>query len=215
MQQNDFSRFTRAYGAMEKAWEIEAGPERIKIAFMALRDVPIEAVEQGIWHIIGHRTTATKLPTPGEIREGAMGSAEDAATVALAKLEGAMREYDLYMSVIFDDPVIHRVVASYAGGWIGICELSRTDEWRFARQEFIKKYRAFADMPQMETPTKLIGWNEASNEEANTTVPERIRKQWTVTVGDRVKALEWSGKAQAALEGGNEQLGELVKAIGR
>lgn len=105
------------------------------------------------------------MPKPADVVRLLAGSTQDAALVAWAKVDRAMRTVGPYQSVVFDDPIVHRVL-SEMGGWV---ELSRKteDEWPFVRNEFVNRYRGYRARSQVpEYPPVLTGIAEASNSRA-------------------------------------------------
>ena len=105
------------------------------------------------------------LPKPADIVRMLQGSTQDAALVAWAKVDRAVRTVGTYRSVAFDDPLIHRVIAEM-GGWVLVGGKSE-DEWPFARNEFVNRYRGYRMRSETpEYPPHLIGVAEASNTRA-------------------------------------------------
>lgn len=105
------------------------------------------------------------LPKPADVVRMLAGSTQDAALVAWSKVDRAVREVGTYRSVVFDDPVIHRVVTDM-GGWVPLGAKGE-DEWPFVRTEFVNRYRGYR--MRSETPEYLpvlIGISDASNSKA-------------------------------------------------
>jgi hypothetical protein len=105
------------------------------------------------------------LPRPADVVKMLSGSTQDAALVAWSKVDRAVREVGTYRSVVFDDPVIHRVVTDM-GGWVPLGAKAE-DEWPFVRNEFVNRYRGYR--MRSETPDYLpvlIGIAEAANSKA-------------------------------------------------
>lgn len=105
------------------------------------------------------------LPKPADVVKMLSGSTQDAALVAWSKVDRAVREVGTYRSVVFDDPVIHRVVTDM-GGWVPL-GAKEEDEWPFVRNEFVNRYRGYR--MRSETPDYLpvlIGIAEAANSKA-------------------------------------------------
>lgn len=147
-----------------------------------------------------------KMPLPAELLEMVNGRPQDAAILALEKVERAIREVGSYCTVVFDDPVIHRTIESFEGGWQGICEMPLAD-WKFARKDFIKMYEAFSVNPGLNAPVKLIGRIEHMNG-----LNGRYHKsQEAKYIGDKAKALAWTSQVRQ-IE--NPEAENLVKAIG-
>ncbi|MGN6085817.1 DUF6475 domain-containing protein [Trinickia sp.] len=102
------------------------------------------------------------LPKPADVVRMLAGSTQDAALVAWSKVDRAVREVGTYRSVVFDDPVIHRVVTDM-GGWVPLGAKDE-NEWPFVRNEFVNRYRGYR--MRSETPDYLpvlIGIAEAAN----------------------------------------------------
>lgn len=101
------------------------------------------------------------LPKPADILKLLGGTTIDGAQVAWTKVDRAIRDVGPYQSVIFDDAIVHAVVADM-GGWI---ELSRKDDeaWPFVQREFETRYRGYRNRPPLESVARLIGIFEMEN----------------------------------------------------
>jgi len=128
----------------------------------ALRPYDIEAVESAFRRHLVSPDTGQFMPKPADIVRMLAGTSEDAALVAWAKLDRAVRNPGCYASVVFDDPLIHRVVRDL-GGWIRL-GTKIDDEWPFVGREFQNRYRGFRSRNEApEYPPRLIGIYEAEN----------------------------------------------------
>jgi hypothetical protein len=160
--END-KKFLFVMAALAEASGQECSDFKIKIYAQALADIPVEAIEQAAWSVINTRTFAT-FPKVAEIREHLSGGkSDDKAILALDKLEKAMSRHGKYRSVCFDDPVLMATVVSI-GGWPKICSMEM-DEWKWARKDFERLYKAFSAQPvkSLEIPSHLSGIAEISN----------------------------------------------------
>lgn len=101
------------------------------------------------------------LPKPADVVKLLQGSSLDTALMAWAKVDRAVRQVGTYASVVFDDPVIHRVIADM-GGWVQLGAASE-DEWPFRGKEFQNHYRAWHMRRPVDYPRRLIGIEEADN----------------------------------------------------
>jgi hypothetical protein len=102
------------------------------------------------------------VPKPADVVKMLAGSTQDAALVAWSKVDRAVREVGTYRSVVFDDPVIHRVVTDM-GGWVPLGAKAE-DEWPFVRNEFVNRYRGYRVRSEIpEYLPVLIGIAEAAN----------------------------------------------------
>lgn len=102
------------------------------------------------------------MPKPADIVKMLQGSTQDSALVAWSKVDLAVRSCGTYNSVVFDDPIIHRVIVEM-GGWVLVG--SKDDkEWPFVKNEFVNRYRGYrmrSEIPDY-LPV-LIGISEAQN----------------------------------------------------
>ena len=104
----------------------------------------------------------TNMPLPAEILEHVQGSPEDAALIAIQKLEGAMRSVSPYDSVLFDDPALHALIEGTEGGWPGLCWMP-LDDWKFEKQRFVKLYKALSSQGMAKNDKTLPGVSERNN----------------------------------------------------
>ena len=143
--------------------------------FMVLQDLSDEEFDQAIRSVMGSHRFA-KMPLPAEIKEQIRGLNQDAAIVALDKLERAMARHGAYRSVQFDDLLIHAVVSSL-GGWPKLCQMEMA-EWKWVRKDFDRLYKAFSVQPagRLEIPERLAGIAEISNNANGYETPEEIVK---------------------------------------
>ena len=101
------------------------------------------------------------LPLPADIVKLVDGGSDDAALMAWAKLDRALRSVGTYRTVVFDDPLIHYAVAAL-GGWIKLGAFTE-DDWKFQRQPFVVMYRGARQRPGLEYPARLPGIAEMEN----------------------------------------------------
>jgi len=152
----DYKKFANIMGGMAMAFQKEVAKQTIEIYFRFLKDLPIEKIEKSVSELIYLKKIST-LPTIGEIRGIIEGSAEDKALEAWHK---AINNVDYYISVSFDDPIIHSVIEMEFGGWEKFCNLCVKDEiWD--KRRFIQAYLLYAK--RGEHPKYLPGFFEREN----------------------------------------------------
>jgi len=106
--------------------------------------------------------TGQFMPKIADIIKMLQGSSLDSALNAWAKIDQALRQVGPYETVVFDDPLIHRVLHDM-GGWMMLGQKT-DDEWPFVAREFEQRYRGFKSRNErFEYPAKLIGVSEAHN----------------------------------------------------
>jgi hypothetical protein len=104
-------------------------------------------------------------PKPADVVKMLQGSTQDSALVAWAKVDRAVRSCGTYNSVVFDDPIIHRVIMDM-GGWVQVGGKDEK-EWPFVAKEFENRYRGYK--MRNETPEYqrvLTGISESQNNRA-------------------------------------------------
>ena len=102
------------------------------------------------------------LPKPADVVRLIAGGGADAALLAWAKLERAVKEVGTYESVVFDDPILQRVAYDMGGwAWFGA---QKDKEWPFVRQHFVNLYHAYRTRGRsVDAPRYLPGITEAEN----------------------------------------------------
>lgn len=175
----------------------------LKAYYMALKDLNDIDYERAIGNVLQDRKF-NKMPMPGEIREYAVGSIDDKATLAYDVFTKGKAKTGAYDTVQFEDRIIHAVVMAM-GGWsglTGVCMITE-DEWRFKRKEFIDLYKAISRQSDREIPEKLIGISEHScsqNEDWTKHIPaikmiskhgeiKEVREQITMTETKQLEAV--------------------------
>jgi hypothetical protein len=134
--------------------------------WQAMQPYDFEAVADALNRHCVNPDSGQFLPKPADIVKMLQGSTMDSALVAWAKVDRGVRSVGTYRSVVFDDPVIHRVV-SEMGGWIQLGQKNE-DEWPFVRNEFVNRYRGYRGRSQVpEYPPVLVGISEAQNSKNN------------------------------------------------
>ena len=91
---------------------------------------------------------------------------------AWTQVATAIREVGAYHSVIFANPLIHRVIRDM-GGWIALCH-SKTTDLPFRAREFETRYRAVVLHPPADCPRQLTGWLEQENRLGGYSPPDPV-----------------------------------------
>ena len=179
--------FTSSFIGLCELFEREATESLGGMYYDQLKDMSDDEFRSAI-NKVCQSVTFHKMPLPAEIRQSAFGKLEDRATLALVKVERAVREVGGYSTIIFDDPIIHKVISSFDNGWIGICDMT-VEEWTWARKDFVRMYQAFSAGGFQSVPHKLIGRIQFDNESRGFQ-----SKFPTVYFGGKAPALEWQKK---------------------
>ena len=95
------------------------------------------------------------IPKPADVIRILNGGGETRALQAWSKVDEVVRRVGPWESVVFDDALIHAVIADM-GGWPRFGQIT-DDEWPFVRNEFIKRYQGYRLRPPTEFPRALSG----------------------------------------------------------
>jgi hypothetical protein len=133
----------------------------IDIYWQALKHLEFAEVHAALQAHVQNPDKGQFMPKPADVIEYLQGSSETQALQAWTQVVKALREVGAYRSVIFDDPLIHRVIRDM-GGWIALGH-SKTSELPFLAREFEKRYRALVLHPPADCPHQLTGIYEQQN----------------------------------------------------
>ena len=143
----------------------DPSPEVYDIWYNSIREYGFEAVNNAFAKHIKNPDNGQFMPKPADIIRIIEGSNKDKAFAAWTTVEKAIGMVGGYESVIFDDPIIHRVIQDM-GGWVRICQILEKDI-SFTSNEFKNRYNAFWSKREIpEYSSKLIGIIEGENRSA-------------------------------------------------
>ena len=101
------------------------------------------------------------MPKPGEIVGALQGKQNEQSLLAWVKVTKGIRQVGASKTVIFDDPLIHAVIADL-GGWIRLCRLTER-ELNFQQREFERLYACYLQRPLRRYPRQLTGIADTAN----------------------------------------------------
>lgn len=162
MKPADFDQFVTMLTAVGDLYGKPPSEMAITLWWGALQQYDLAAVRQGFDRHVRNPDTGQFAPKPADIVKMLQGSTQDAALLAWAKVDRAVREVGPFSSVVFDDPIIHRVLHDM-GGWIQLGDKTEK-EWPFIAKEFENRYRGYRMRnEQPEYPRVMLGAAEAQN----------------------------------------------------
>jgi hypothetical protein len=163
MKQEDFSKFKEGVQGVYSFYAKEVSDFALDVWWNALRAYDLPAVIDSFNRHLMNPDTGQWLPKPADIVKMFGGRTQDRALQAWSKVDRAVRVVGPYESVVFDDPLVHRVLHEM-GGWIGLSQKTE-DEWPFVAKEFENRYRAYSMRSESpDYPPVLIGIAEAHND---------------------------------------------------
>lgn len=156
MTETDRERFAEILMAMSEVYEMEFSKLLAEVWFKALADFQINEVSKAVFEHMKNPDTGGFKPKPADIIKALRGSTADQALLAWTSVDKAVRMVGDYKTVVFDDPIIHRVITDM-GGWIGFGNITEK-EWEFKGKEFMQRYRGYAARTgKPEHAPRLIG----------------------------------------------------------
>lgn len=183
MKNNDLEDFTNIMQAVAEQYGKPMTDNLIALYWQGLQDFDLVAVRDALGRHLRNTDNGQFMPKIADIIRMLQGSSQDSAFSAWSKVDKAVRRVGPYDTVIFDDPIIHRVLHDM-GGWILLCEKT-DDDWPFVAKEFETRYRGFKSRSErVEYPAKMIGIFEAHNAREGYEVAQPM------LIGDAMKAQE-------------------------
>jgi hypothetical protein len=156
-------RFASLLTALADYYKYEVSKAVAGLYWEGLKQYDYEAIEQACWaHTQVPDESGRWFPKITDLRKFLEGSTQDQGALAWSRVDSAIRTRGTWDDVVFDDPIIHRVVADM-GGWILLG--SKDDkEWPFIAKEFQQRYRSFRQRGGVpEHPVRLIGMANSYN----------------------------------------------------
>lgn len=162
MRHEDFEDFRDGISGVYGFYGKEVSGFALDVWWNALKGFDLAAIRDAFNRHLVNPDAGQYLPKPADIMRMLGGSTQDAALRAWAKVDRAVRQVGTYADVVFDDPLIHRVLHDM-GGWIGL-GMKTEDEWPFVAREFENRYRGYRMRSEKpEHPRVLIGLANAHN----------------------------------------------------
>lgn len=181
----------------------EASIGVIQIYWEGLKQYDLQAVSQAMWNHAKNPDNGQFMPKIADIARGLQGRTVDQGSIAWAKVDRAVRTVGTYADVVFDDPLIHRVIQDM-GGWIKLGQADE-NEWPFIEKRFVTAYQGYRMRSEQPAyPDRLIGMANAQNQVSGQPMqPPRL-------LGDQDKAkhILLSGETRPAEQ--MRQIGNLV-----
>lgn len=191
MQTNDMPQFIQMlHNLCEMYGKPRMSDEVAMLHFGALQDYSLEDVRKGFFAALRNPDSGQFMPRPADVIRELSGSSETRASAAWAKVRHAIERVGHMPSVVFDDAVIHAVVADM-GGWVQLSTITY-DELPFRERDFLRFYRSYMGRDLGDYPRKLAGMAETENTAAGHAVAE------PQLLGDAQKCL-------AVMQGGSDK----------
>lgn len=214
MTENDFEKFRIGLSGVHDFYEKSLSDFTLDLWWNAMKRFDLKAIIDGFNRHVSNPDQGKWMPKPADIIKMIEGGTQDSALVAWSIVDKHVREIGTYQSIVFDDPLIHRVISDM-GGWI-LLGSKNDSEWPFVAREFENRYRGYRSRGEVpEYPSHLIGIAEMHN------AKENFRVDPPFIAGNKEKALlvYKHGKGQAEFVDGiglkalREDLGRSIGSI--
>jgi hypothetical protein len=183
LKQSEFDDFVDVMQLVSEQYGKKPSDGLISLYWQGLKGYDFNVVREAIGKHLSNTDTGMFMPKIADIIRMMQGTSLDSALSAWSKVDRAVRNIGPYESVVFDDPIIHKVLHDM-GGWLMLSEKTE-DEWPFVAKEFENRYRGFKSRNErIEYPAKLIGLSEANNTKEGFAVSQPM------LIGDKLKAME-------------------------
>lgn len=192
-KQTDYKRFLTVLTGIADYYGKELSEGVITLYWQGLLQYDIAAVEKALWEHTQNPDNGQFMPKIADVTRNLQGRTVDQASIAWSKVDSAVRRVGTYSDVVFDDAIIHRVIADM-GGWIKFGTIEEK-EWPFSSNEFKTRYQGYkmrGEIPEYQPV--LTGIANAHNGK------EGFRSQPPMLIGNEARA------KQVMLAGTNEQL---------
>ena len=187
--------------------------DQSRIYSMLLNDIPEENFINGINTMLRERVYSN-LPMPADIRKYCLETREEDLDIRVAtarnKIKKAMNSIGTYVTVAFDDPIIHLVIRDF-GGWI---KLGMTDMEEFEnllKWDLPRLYKAYATRKNADIPLMLEG--KADDKTVKYIGNEEKAKRWILSYQQKVERLENKPENKTGVEAIEYLVNSLKKNI--
>ena len=184
MQQSDFQKFATLMVAVGEYYARDVSTALIGIYWEGLKHYEYEMLSKAAQMHLSNPDGGQFFPKIADFTKHIGGGNADRSLVAWSKVDKAVRTVGDHRGVVFDDSIIHAVIADM-GGWIGF-GLCKMEEWPFKQNDFVKRYRGYLERGDVgEYPAKLNGRADMHNLQIGID-----NNRETALIGDQSKALE-------------------------
>lgn len=161
MTEGDYDQFAARLNALGDMYGKPQSEWALTLWWGALSMYDLAAISDALTRHVRNPDSGQFMPRPADVVKMIGGTTIDAALQAWSKVDRAVRCVGPHRDVVFDDPLIHRVLLDM-GGWTGLA-MKTEREWPFVAKEFENRYRGYARGPLPEYPPVLEGISNAQN----------------------------------------------------
>ncbi len=163
MTSADQEKFTQGLIILAEIYNRKLSSLLLHTYWKCLKKYSLAVFETTLWNFVKNPDVAKRgFPSPAEWVKAIDGDAETKSLAAWTEIVKTIRHIGHYDSVIFNDPLIHRVIDDM-GGWIFLCRQSER-ELIFTQKEFERHYKKYDAIKELSVgPDYLTGQIEHQN----------------------------------------------------
>jgi len=155
MNRSEKAVFTALLSNIAELYSKPLSPSMLEIYWTIFKDYPLENIKSAIHrHLLDH-TQGKFMPKPADLLKYFEKSLEEKASNAWTQVSAAIGFFGAHESVIFEDNLIHAVIADM-GGWIRLCHIQESQLF-FEEKEFKRRYVSYQYHPPTTCPAQLKG----------------------------------------------------------
>jgi hypothetical protein len=164
MQQADFDNLLNLLTDVHTMYRQKFEPRLTQIWFNALSNYTFQDIEVALNRHLLNPESGRYVPLPADVVRVLDGGTGVQAASAWTKVEQAIKRVGPWRTVIFDDPIIHRVIEDM-GGWTKMNDHATMEDLKFAGIDFGKRYQGYVLKGGIvqDYPAKLLGYAESAN----------------------------------------------------
>ena len=162
MQQTEFKEFCELLDHISEQYGKPLSAGAKMLYWQGLIEFDLSSVKEALGRHLRNPDNGMFMPKIADVVRMLQGTSQDSALIAWAKVDKAVRHVGTGQSVVFDDPIIHRVLQEM-GGWLSL-GVKTNDEWPFVAKEFENRYRGYKMRNEkFEYVPKMIGLYDHHN----------------------------------------------------
>lgn len=201
--------FANLFTGVAEYYEKELSPSGLKVLMLGLQRFQLSDIKRACSIHMQNPDNGQFMPKVADIVRIIDGDTGSQAGQGWIKADKALRIQGPYRDICFDDPIIHRVIDDM-GGWVHFCTRSNSEEYKYQKLEFEKRYRSYAGKPLPEYPKLLTGMASHQN-----SVKGYSRRELPALIGDESKALGVYQQGISPTQKQNGQRADFARLIAR
>jgi hypothetical protein len=182
MDAHDLPPFAKIMTGLGELYGKAVSELLIEIYWSALKRFDLNAIREALNAHVNNADTGKFMPKPSDVIWYIEGDTTAKAAKAWSKVIGAVEKIGQYDSVIFDDALIHAVIADM-GGWVAIC-CTKEKDIAWVMRDFEKRYEQYLVHKPIKYPRKLTGLLEVANREIGR------KKSFPLLIGKEYDAIQ-------------------------